>query len=71
MEKLKKLPMPIKIFVSVAISLILVFLTAIIMLPFAFIYDFDNHTWEIMHYTFCGIYFVTTMYYLFINKDRR
>ena len=63
--------MPIKIFVSVAISLILVFLTAVIMLPFAFIYDCNDSTWEIIHYTFGSIYFITTMYYLFINKDRR
>tara|TARA_R100000808_G_C2096085_1_gene114766 strand:+ start:436 stop:651 length:216 start_codon:yes stop_codon:yes gene_type:complete len=71
MKNLRKFPTPIKLFACIAISLVLVFLTAIFMLPFAFAYDFDNCTWEYMHYAFGAMYFIATIYWAFFTKERR
>jgi len=71
MKNLRNLPTPIKLFVCIAITLILVFLTALIMLPFGLVYEFDNSTWEWMHYGFGSIYFVATIYWFFFVKERR
>jgi hypothetical protein len=71
MKNLRNLPTPIKLFACIALSLILVCLTAVLMLPFAFAYDFNNSTWEWMHYSFGALYFIATIYWAFYTKERR
>ena len=71
MKNLRNLPTPIKLFACIALTLVLVFFTALIMLPFGLVYEFDNSTWETMHYLFGSIYLIATIYWAFFVKERR
>ena len=71
MKNLKKLPTPLKVFITISITMLLLFLTWLVMMPFQFIYEFSDHVWDIITIITGSIYLITTGYFMFSNSNNR
>jgi len=71
MKNLKRLPTPLKVFVTISITMLLLFLTWLVMMPFQLIYEFSDHVWDIITIITGSIYLITTSYFMFNNKISR
>ena len=68
MKKIKEMVAPVKIFMGVVFSVILGLLTVTILIPVTYLYNLDIESARLIYVMITGIYFISTISYLFNFK---